>query len=210
MCSGLIPDGMRKSREGPGRLRGNRACAPCVGRATRKADMSDGTIVVTASVGKWGFFTGEAPVPPTSQETLPVPDNIRQDRSIVHVESLEHVAQFFRVTLTTVPNGAETQLVVVSASPPFPVQAIADATRRLLRVCVPAPLCMIVEDRRGWASATSPSDAALNLVAAAVAHTNVTGGWDESDPVLVDVNGQTFQVSAQLQANLWQLVARRA
>lgn len=171
--------------------------------------MSDSSVVFVADRGDWGFFTGEQPTTPTSP-IYGLPENVIQDLSFVHVEGLEQPVQFSRVRLVPIPRGEPADHVVVSLYPPVPPDAIPGATRRLLRASSPAALCFVVEDEFGWARATSVASSPPQAVAAAVAHSKIVGGWDESDPIVVTVDGEAFQISGQFEDGSWRLAVARA
>ncbi|HKY36434.1 MAG TPA: hypothetical protein VJN18_10870 [Polyangiaceae bacterium] len=127
------------------------------------------TAAFHAGPGQWGLFTsGPSFTPADSTREL----------ATVHVAGLEPLLQFARVTITAAATRTPTKHVVVSAYPPFPREKIADAIQRLQPVCTPAALCMVVQDRTGWAKVTPLGGADPDSVAAAVAHTKITGGWD--------------------------------
>jgi len=172
--------------------------------------MTEGSIVWVADFGDWGFFTGD-PLPniaPLSVNGLP--ENVRQDFEFVHVEGLATPMQFCRVSLTPAAGETPTHVVVVSAYPPVPPERVPDATRRLLPVCSSASLCLVVEDRAGWARATSIANGSPQAVAAAVAYSKIVGGWDESDAIVVIVDGDAFKVSGHFRDDRWELTAAHA
>lgn len=176
----------------------------------RRVDaMSGGPHLVFATLGEWGLFTGEMPnrKPPP---VLDLPPNVRQDVEAVHVDGLPTPLQFFRVTLTPSAGGVPSHHVVASAYPPFPPDSVPDATRRVLPACLPSTLSLIVEDQVGWARATSATGAPPHETAAAVAHVKVVAGWDETEPVVVTVDGEAWQVLARFQEGRWQLAVSRA
>jgi hypothetical protein len=69
---------------------------------------------------------------------------------------------------------------------------------------------LIVEDQVGWARATSATGAPPHETAAAVAHVKVVAGWDETEPVVVTVDGAAWQVLARFHEERWQLAVSRA
>jgi hypothetical protein len=153
-----------------------------------------------ASRGEWGLFTNG----PSS-----VPADRTHELETVHV-GLEQSLPFARVALTAAPAQTSTGLVVVSAYPPFPADRIADAVQRILPVCAPATLCMVVQDRTGWAKVAAFGHAAPESIAAAVAHSKITGGWDETDPIVVEIDALRFEVSGEFRNDAWYLVVRQA
>jgi hypothetical protein len=153
-----------------------------------------------AGRGAWGLFTSG----PSS-----VPADPTHELETVHVDDLEQSLQFARVTLTVTPAQTSTGHVVVSAYPPLPADRIADAVHRLLPICAPAALCMVVHDRTGWAKVAAFGHADPESIAAAVAHTKITGGWDETDPIVVEIDELRFEVSGEFSNEAWQLVVRQ-
>jgi hypothetical protein len=171
--------------------------------------MSDNSIVLATDLGEWGVFIGEPPSPADPQPIAGLPDNVRQDLKIVYVEGLAAPLQFSRVTLASL-SGSQTNHVVVSAYPPFPREAIADTGARLSAACSPAAVSLVVQDQVGRAKASCLADASTYEVAAAVAHAKIVGGWDETDPIVVTVNDDAFQVSGRFGNNAWWLTVDRA
>jgi hypothetical protein len=159
------------------------------------------SVAFLAGVGQWGFFTSG----PSS-----MPTDSTRELATVHVDGLEQLLQFARVTMTAALTQTLTEHIVVSAYPPFPAERIADVVQQLLPVCAPAALCMVVQDRTGWATATPFGAADPESVAAAVAHTKITGGWDESDPIVIEVDALRFNVSGELKNDAWHLVVRES
>lgn len=153
-----------------------------------------------AGVGEWGLFTSG----PSS-----IPADPTRELATVYVAGLEPLLQFARVTMTAAATRTPTEHVVVSAYPPFPPDKIPDAIQRLLPVCGSAALCMVVQDRTGWAKVTPLGAADPESVAAAVAHSKITGGWDESDPVVIEVNTLRFNVSSEFKNETWHLIVRQ-
>jgi hypothetical protein len=153
-----------------------------------------------AGRGELGLFTSG----PSS-----VPADPTHELETVHVDGLGQSLQFARVTLTAAPAQTSTRLVVVSGYPPFPADRIADVVQRLLPVCAPAALCMVVQDRTGWAKVAAFGQAGPESVAAAVAHTKITGGWDETDPIVVEIDALRFEVSGEFRNEAWHLVVRQ-
>jgi hypothetical protein len=157
-------------------------------------------VAFLAGRGKWGLFTSG----PSS-----VPADPTHELETVHVDGLEQTLQFARVTLTAAPAQTSTGLVVVSAYPPLPAERIVDAVQRLLPVCAPAALCMVVQDRTGWAKVVAFGHADPESIAAAVVHTKITGGWDETDPIVVEIDSLRFEVSGEFRNEAWHLVVRQ-
>lgn len=158
-------------------------------------------VAFLAGRGKWGLFTSG----PSS-----VPADPTHELEAIHVDGLEQPLQFARVTLTADMAQASTDRVVVSAYPPFPADRIAAAVERLQPLCAPTALCMVVQDRTGWAKVAVVGRADPESVAAAVAHTKITGGWDETDPIVVEIDTLRFEVSGEFRNEAWYLVVRQA
>jgi hypothetical protein len=137
--------------------------------------------------GHWGIFTSG----PSSD-----PQSVGQHQlAHVHVDDLPKLLQFVRVTSTSKLDGTRAEHVLVSAYAPFPTELLPDAIRRLSPLCDPASLSLIVEDRVGWARATSVSKGEPEAVAAVVAYSKASGSWDDSDPIVVEIDDKTFSVS---------------
>jgi hypothetical protein len=148
--------------------------------------------------GSYGFFADGVPV------ELKVAG--AEEPSFVRVDGLTAPLQFFRTRVTAVGSGVQTEHVVVSAYyPALESDALARAVALLLPVCGPAALTIVVADKQGWAKASRFSDVPADAVAASVAYTKASGGWDESDPILVDVDGSTFTISARFENGRWEL-----
>ena len=172
--------------------------------------MSAEAIVFLAELGDWGCFTGEQlpKLPPSPGDG--VAENVRQDFAIIHVDGLKTALQFSRVNITPYARDEPIRCVVVSAYPPFPPELIPDARRQLLSIGSSASLCLITEDKTGWARASSVTNHPSDVVAAAVAHSKIVGGWDETNPIVVAVDGAVFHVSSQFQDARWKLSVVRA
>ena len=151
--------------------------------------------------GRWGLFTG-GPASGPGETGL-------HELVSVHVDDMGTPLQFVRVTSTSVHNGSRIDHVLVSAYPPFPAELLADAVQRLSPVCHPAALALIVEDRMGWARASSPSRGAPEPIAAVVAYSKASGGWDDSVPIVVEVEDRIFNVSATFKDGTWHLIVQQ-
>jgi hypothetical protein len=167
-------------------------------------------LVWLAGLGEWGMFVGGNPTTPSRTWLNDRPENVQQDFSFVHVEGLETPLQFSRVRLAPIVGVDSTDHIVVSAFPPFPARAIPTAVRMILPAASPAAVCFVVQDQIGWASATSVARISPESVAAAVAHSKIVGAWDESDPIVITVDGDAFQVSGQFENGSWRLEVARA
>ena len=137
-----------------------------------------------------------------------VPADPAHEPETVHVAGLQQHLQFARVTLTAELAQTSTTHVVVSAYPPFPAARIRGAVQQLLPVCSPAALCVVVQARTGWAKVAAFGRADPASIAAAVAHTKITGGWDETDPIVVEIHALRFEVSGDVRNEAWHLVVR--
>ncbi|HEX2672230.1 MAG TPA: hypothetical protein VHM25_15225 [Polyangiaceae bacterium] len=177
--------------------------------------MPDPSTAFLASLGRWGFFQGSPsgagsldPRAATAFARGSLPDNVRDDPVQVPVAGLACSLQFFQVSLTSLVTGQRTEHVVVSAYPPVPRDVISQASQALLETCGSSALCLVLEDRAGWARVLSLATGDPRAVAAAIAHTKRTGGWDESDPIVVSVEAREFRVSARFDGESWQWVVR--
>lgn len=148
-----------------------------------------------ANTESYGFF-------------VPEPSAPTPDFAAVHVPGLSSALQFFRVTVVS-HLGERTEHVLVSGYfPPLPSETLADTVRRLQPVCAPAALSVVVADKTGWAKVSSFSAAAPERTAAGVAYSKASGGWDDTNPIVVEVDEVTFQVSPIFIDEKWQLAVR--
>jgi len=165
-----------------------------------------------ASLGSWGFFqsnlSGIERLEPSPLGRGALPDNAQDDPVAVHVEGLEFPLQFFQVSVTSLVNGRRTEHVVVSVYPPIAEDAITTIGQQLMHARGSGALCLVVEDRVGWARSYSLTPDEPRAVAAAIAHTKITGGWDESDPIVVIVDALEFRVSGRFDEHAWRLTVR--
>lgn len=153
-----------------------------------------------ADVVSGGFFTPEASSPATAGS---------HDFARIHVAGLGKLHQFFRVAIASDVYDERTEHVVVSAYEPLAQpEALADTVRRLLPACGRAALSVIVADQVGWSKVASFSPEPPECIAACVAFTKASGGWDESDPIVVEVGALTFYVSPVFIDDQWQLAVR--
>jgi hypothetical protein len=121
------------------------------------------------------------------------PDGIR----FVVLPGLTEPLQFFRVPVAAEASDEPppTLLVVNALHAPLAgertegVRAILAATQRN---AIP---CFVDAYRAGWTRARAVSGANREVTAAAVAVVQYGASWDESDPIVVDVNGTEFAVS---------------
>jgi len=126
----------------------------------------------------------------------------------VHVAGLSSPLQFFRVRVGL---GLEerTEHVLVSAYfPPIPAEALSDTVRLLQPTCPPIAMSMVVADKTGWAKVVSFSSTAPERIAACVAYTKASCGWDDSDPIVVEVGEIAFHVSPVFVDEKWQFAVR--
>jgi hypothetical protein len=151
--------------------------------------------------GRWGLFTSGPSSGPG--------DTGPHELVSVHVDDMGTPLQFVRVISTSMQDGSRIDHVLVSAYPPFPAELLAEAVRRVSPVCHPAALALIVEDRTGWARASSPSRGAPEPIAAIVAYSKASGGWDDSVPIVVEVEDRIFNVSAAFKDGAWQMIVQR-
>ena len=109
--------------------------------------------------------------------------------------------QYFRVILDPA-----IELLVISAHfPPLDDDALAAVERDLRLGWASDRLAFIREDRTGWARVTWPRDTDREHAAAAVAVVKASGSWDESSPIVVEVEGQTFDVVTAFDGEVWQV-----
>jgi hypothetical protein len=65
------------------------------------------------------------------------------------------------------------------------------------------------EDRTGWARVACSDGDAGALASAAVATVKASAGWDESTPIIVDVEAQRFTVMMEYVDKQWRAEVRR-
>ena len=169
--------------------------------------MGESGSIVASFVAKfqsWGFFSGTAPTQPSEQAAVGLPDNVRDNPELVHVPGLRGTLSFHRNQLESA-FGLSSHLVVYAVLP-FPREHLAEAVRLLLQQCQEATLSVIVEYRVGRSKALLPDRSSEpRAVAAAIAHSNIVGSWDESNPLVVELNGVSFEVTPELHDGAWNL-----
>ncbi|MBA3463948.1 MAG: hypothetical protein H0T46_28585 [Deltaproteobacteria bacterium] len=109
--------------------------------------------------------------------------------------------QYFRVIIEPA-----IELLVISVHfPPLDDDALAAVERDLRSGWASDRLAFIREDRIGWAKVTWPRGTDREHAAAAVAVVKASASWDESSPIVVEVEGQTFDVVTAFADEVWQV-----
>jgi hypothetical protein len=107
--------------------------------------------------------------------------------------------QYFRVIVEPA-----IELLVISAhQPPLDDDALAVLERDLRRGWASDSLAFIREDRTGFARVTWPRGAEREHAAMAVAVVKASASWDETSPIVIDVDGRVFDVVASYDGEHW-------
>jgi hypothetical protein len=161
----------------------------------RTGPILDTCLVLTARVDDWGFVVSA---------DLAAPERSSDGRwRLVYVDGLKDQLQFATVTVLA---EAEHQIVVLFAYKEEP-QAIVEAVARCFPTHTPAT---VREDTTGWARATCADSASHELVVAAVAVCMAIGSWDESIPILVELEDSQFEAFLELRDERWHARVERS
>jgi hypothetical protein len=128
------------------------------------------------------------------------------------VAGIEHGPQFFRFRAVTDGDQAGVECFVLNAIGAADPTGIADREVLHLERAFPAAThALLLDARTGWARATlSPGMTGdqPELAAACVAAVRAGAGWDESDPIVVELPGATFAVSLEHAGTFWRATIR--
>ncbi|MGK3990477.1 hypothetical protein WME99_45950 [Sorangium sp. So ce136] len=124
---------------------------------------------------------------------------------------VERDVQFFRYSAAFPDGPFAAEHFVLMATPGGGPSAAAQALPHLERAFPSATVTLLLDARTGWArarlselGAASRKDLAAGCVAAVLAGAS----WDESDPILVDLDDARFAVRLVHQGERWQAVIR--
>lgn len=134
------------------------------------------------------------------------------------VDDLATPVQYFRVQVTLAQRDA-LEVWVVAAAPssgratlalhPAPTPGEVDSLEARIRATLPdALLALWLSDREGHAVVSAPSIHAP-AVAATVASVKYYAGWDESDPIIVELSPNRFAVSVTHAHGVYHASVRR-
>jgi hypothetical protein len=130
-------------------------------------------------------------------------DSLWSERDIIHIGDARYVV-IYRVNVRTA-TGEEEHLIVCTL-PHSIGQAERGAINRNLRETNSmATISFIIADREGWAQAITPPDEEANLfnLAAAISVIKKSCGWDDSLPILVEINGAEVHVWPRFNGQHW-------
>lgn len=126
-----------------------------------------------------------------------VPSSMSNGFRFVHLPGIDPPMQFFRANVAP-ETGAEeaVSLLVINAIQP----ALGDDGIGRLHATMAAAksqptACFCLAGGRGWVRARAARGVDREVTAAAVAVVQFSASWDESDPIVVDVDGIEFAVS---------------
>ncbi|WP_441292578.1 hypothetical protein ACSRUE_21230 [Sorangium sp. KYC3313] len=125
------------------------------------------------------------------------------------VPGVEHSPQFFRYSAALQGAPRASEFFVLIATPFGDPSAASRALPHLERAFPSATVALLLDARTGWARA---SVSALNdagrkeLAAGCVAAVLASASWDESDPILVELDEAHFAVSLVHHVDLWDAV----
>jgi hypothetical protein len=127
------------------------------------------------------------------------------------VPGVEHGAQFFRYTAALQGDSHAFELFVLIATPGGDPSAAHRALPHLERAFPAAAVALLLDARTGWARArvSALRDPGRNeLAAGCVAAVLAGASWDESDPILVELDEERFAVSLVHESARWHAVVR--
>jgi hypothetical protein len=143
------------------------------------------------------------PMPPNKAIVIITNDSSWSERDIIHIRG-DRYAVTYRANVRTEPG--EEEHLIVSAFSHSIGQAERDAINCNLRETNPkAAISFLIADRKGWAQVTTAPDEKLNLfnLAAATSVIKASCGWDESLPIVVEINGSEVRVWPRFDGQYW-------
>ncbi len=152
---------------------------------------------VTIETVEWGFVAARAG------------DSKGGDWVWVFADGLEtDGGQYCRMAAREVDSGARHELVVLTQKPESD-RDHAIVNEALLREYPDAVSIALTADRWGYAEAAPSGDAPAAVVAAAIAASKASGGWEFSDPFEILVGGERYLVRTTYDGECWRAVAAR-
>ncbi|XYH93192.1 hypothetical protein ACMHYB_35735 [Sorangium sp. So ce1128] len=151
-------------------------------------------LFISGSIVEDGFYY------PSRNHTRPAVD--ANGFRHIPIAGLSDTVQFFRVRLVEPESGTSSEHVVLSAHDPRLADTTIISLDAALRSHAPGGvLSFTLEDRAGWARALAESPGPL--AAAAVAIVKASSGWDESDPIVVELARGSFDVRLRHEGESW-------
>jgi hypothetical protein len=149
---------------------------------------SRSALVFSIELLESGFF-----VPADGHAPATSPNAFR----IVHLPDISTSLQFFRARITT-GEGQEVaaSLLVINAISPAPGDDGMSSLHETMTAAKSQPgACFCLAGGDGWLRARAARGLDREVTAAAVAVVQFAASWDESEPIVVDVDGTEFTVS---------------
>ncbi|WP_438038043.1 hypothetical protein [Sorangium sp. So ce128] len=125
------------------------------------------------------------------------------------VPGVEHSPQYFRYSTELQGDPRASELFVLIATPGGDPSAAPRALPHLERAFPSATVALLLDARTGWAraSVSALKDAGREeLAAGCVAALLAGASWDESDPILVELDEEHFAVSLVHHIDHWDAV----
>jgi len=169
---------------------------PCALDSTRT--VLDTRVVLIARINDWGFAVSPSPTQPELS-----PDGRWR---LVYVDGVNDPVQFTTVTvLAEAPSTLEHQILVIGAYKDEP-QSLVDEVARCFPKHAPAA---IRKNATGWARAACADSALHEVVVASIGIVKASGGWDESSPIIVDIDDSQFEAFMEFRQERWQARVQR-
>ncbi|WP_437310648.1 hypothetical protein [Sorangium sp. So ce388] len=124
---------------------------------------------------------------------------------------VEHDVQFFRYSAALPDGPRAAEHFVLMATPGGGPSAAAQALPHLERAFPSVTVTLLLDARTGWARARLSGPGAASrkdLAAGCVAAVLAGASWDDSDPILVDLDDEHFAVSLVHEGQHWRAVIR--
>lgn len=128
---------------------------------------------------------------------------------ILPVPGVEHSPQFFRYSAALQGDPHTSEFFILLATPGADPSAASRALPHLERAFPSATVALLLDARTGWAraSVSALKDAGRKeLAAGCVAAVLAAASWDESDPILVELDEERFAVSLVYHIEHWDAV----
>lgn len=128
---------------------------------------------------------------------------------ILPVPGVEPSPQFFRYSAALQGDPHSSELFILLATPEADPSAASRALPHLERAFPSATVVLLLDARTGWAraSVSALKDAGRKeLAAGCVAAVLAGASWDESDPILVELDEERFAVSLVYHTEHWNAV----
>lgn len=124
---------------------------------------------------------------------------------ILCLPGIDTTLQYFRVSLTSATTSLRLResVVICANHPALTDEAIASNTAALSTHFPGQVLLFLRQSRTGWARVTCVDSPPDEVAAAATAAVMALGGWDESSPIVVEVDTHPYDVFLEFRDKQW-------